>query len=101
MALVRRCADRHAAGQGACGCTHVLQRADKGNEAFWQHEWECHGICAGVEDSALTSESGFFGTVLQLDSQYPLNVRISPQQLTDLAGLLARKMPELFHTQHT
>ena len=48
--------------------------ADKGNEAFWQHEWECHGVCAGVEDGALSTEQGFFDSVLQLDQLYPLAV---------------------------
>ena len=48
--------------------------ADKGNQAFWKHEWTCHGICAGIETRELASEEGFFSNVLQLDSQYPLNV---------------------------
>ena len=48
--------------------------ADKGNAAFWEHEWDCHGVCAGVEDTDLSTEEGFFNSVLQLDQQYPLTV---------------------------
>lgn len=54
---------------------------DKGNKAFWEHEWTCHGVCANVADEALTSQAAFFQRVLQLDRLKTLNVLTQRLQL--------------------
>lgn len=60
---------------GLSGSFTPVAHADKGNQAFWEHEWDCHGKCAGVEDGALQTQAAFFSTVLGLDQRYPLDVR--------------------------
>ncbi|KAK9801891.1 hypothetical protein WJX73_007710 [Symbiochloris irregularis] len=55
---------------------------DKGNDAFWNHEWTCHGICAGLVDRNLSTQADFFQTVLGLDSQYSLDALAQQLQTT-------------------
>jgi ribonuclease I len=43
----------------------------KGNEAFWKHEWEKHGVCAAPY---LKSEAEYFRKTLDLHDSYDLLV---------------------------